>query len=107
MLSFDAHLDQIHLLGALLDLGCKAPCRCQAPCAYNAWHPLGSYAAPLLPGSQAVHLYVQVLKHPEFLTGKATTSFIGDNPQLFEFGAGSEAGGQSSKVLQFLADQVS
>eukprot|EP00891_Asterochloris_glomerata_P005106 jgi/Astpho2/5106/fgenesh1_pm.00073_%23_5_t len=47
-----------------------------------------------------------VLKHPEFLTGKATTSFIGDNPQLFEFRGGSEAEGQSSKVLQFLADQV-
>ncbi len=55
----------------------------------------------------SLHLCVQVLKHPEFLTGKATTSFIGDNPQLFEFRGGSEAEGQSSKVLQFLADQVS
>ena len=97
----------LHLLGALPTLSCKGPCRCQAPCTYDPWRPAGSYSAALLPGSQDLHLCVQVLKHPEFLTGKATTSFIGDNPQLFEFGAGSEAGGQSSKVLQFLADQVS
>lgn len=45
-----------------------------------------------------------VLRHPEFLTGRATTSFIEDNPQLFDFH--QDAAGQSSQVLTYLADLV-
>ena len=46
-----------------------------------------------------------VLRHPDFLTGRATTSFIEDNPQLFDFH--QDAAGQSSQVLTYLADLVS
>jgi len=28
---------------------------------------------------------LNVLKHPDFVSGHATTSFIGDNPQLLDF----------------------
>ena len=28
---------------------------------------------------------VNVLRHPQFQSGEATTSFIGDSPELFEF----------------------
>lgn len=45
-----------------------------------------------------------VLRHPEFLTGRATTSFIDDNPQLFNFH--QDAASQSSGVLNYLADMV-
>ncbi|KAL3135464.1 hypothetical protein ABBQ38_005949 [Trebouxia sp. C0009 RCD-2024] len=45
-----------------------------------------------------------VLRHPDFLSGKATTSFIGDNPQLFEFH--QDAASQSSQILTFLAEMV-
>lgn len=45
-----------------------------------------------------------VLRHPDFLTGRATTSFIDDNPQLFDFH--QDAAGQSSQVLTYLADLV-
>ena len=45
-----------------------------------------------------------VLRHPEFLSGRATTSFIDDNPQLFNFH--QDAGSQSSQVLTYLADMV-
>lgn len=46
-----------------------------------------------------------VLRHPEFLSGQATTSFIDENPQLFDFH--QDAGSQSSGVLTYLADLVS
>lgn len=46
-----------------------------------------------------------VLRHPEFLSGYATTSFIEDNPQLFDFHHDSAS--QSSGVLTYLAELVS
>lgn len=45
-----------------------------------------------------------VLRHPDFLSGKATTSFIDDNPQLFDFH--QDAASQSSQVLTYLAEMV-
>lgn len=45
-----------------------------------------------------------VLHHPEFLEGKATTSFIEANPELFDFGISGPP--QSSKVLQYLAETI-
>ncbi|CAG9460796.1 unnamed protein product [Pedinophyceae sp. YPF-701] len=45
-----------------------------------------------------------VLTHPDFLTGDVTTSFIEQNPQLFEFDAAGSL--QSSKLLGYLAEQV-
>lgn len=45
-----------------------------------------------------------VLRHPEFLSGRATTSFLDENPQLFDFH--QDAAGQSSQVLTYLADLV-
>lgn len=45
-----------------------------------------------------------VLRHPEFLSGRATTSFIEENPQLFNFH--QDAASQSSGVLTYLADMV-
>lgn len=45
-----------------------------------------------------------VLRHPEFLSGRATTSFLDDNPQLFSFH--QDAGSQSSQVLAYLGDMV-
>ena len=45
-----------------------------------------------------------VLRHPEFQAGRATTSFIERNPSLFEFGARSDQ--QASKVLEYLANMV-
>ncbi|KAA6420341.1 MAG: pyruvate carboxylase [Trebouxia sp. A1-2] len=45
-----------------------------------------------------------VLRHPEFLSGYATTSFIEDNPQLFDFH--HDAASQSSGVLTYLAELV-
>ena len=46
-----------------------------------------------------------VLRHPEFLSGQATTSFIDDNPQLFDFH--QDAASQSSQLLTYLGDLVS
>lgn len=43
-----------------------------------------------------------VLRHPEFLAGDATTSFIERNPQLFSFG--TRDGLQASKLLGYLAE---
>ena len=43
-----------------------------------------------------------VLRHPEFLAGKATTSFIDRNPSLFELSQGSG----SSKLLSYLAEMI-
>lgn len=43
-----------------------------------------------------------VLRHPEFLEGKATTSFIDRNPSLFENAQGSH----SSKLLYYLAEMI-
>lgn len=45
-----------------------------------------------------------VLKHPEFLSGKATTSFIERNPGLFELG--NKSTGEASKLLDYLANLV-
>ena len=45
-----------------------------------------------------------VLRHPEFLCGEATTSFIERNPQLFQFS--SKEGAQASKLLTYLAELV-
>ena len=44
---------------------------------------------------------LNVLKHPDFRAGAATTSFIGDNPELFQFKAG---GDRASKLLEYLAE---
>ena len=46
-----------------------------------------------------------VFRHPEFLSGKATTSFIERNPGLFEFHNYS-ASLQSYKVLSYLAEMI-
>ena len=43
-----------------------------------------------------------VLRHPEFLAGKATTSFIDRNPGLFSMQQGSG----SSKLLSYLAEMI-
>ena len=49
-------------------------------------------------------LYLEnVLRHPEFLSGEATTSFIERHPALFNFSADSM---QSSKILTYLADVI-
>ena len=45
-----------------------------------------------------------VLKHPEFLSGKATTSFIERNPGLFDLG--NKSAGEASKLLDYLANVV-
>jgi len=45
-----------------------------------------------------------VLHHKEFLDGKATTSFIESNPDLFDFGASGLP--HSSKVLTYLAEMI-
>lgn len=45
-----------------------------------------------------------VLRHPEFLTGKATTSFIERNPELFDFL--TQGSTQSSKLLLYLAEMI-
>jgi pyruvate carboxylase len=47
-----------------------------------------------------------VLRHPEFLGGGATTSFIERNPGLFDFGVGASGSAQSSKVLSYLAEMI-
>jgi Biotin carboxylase C-terminal domain len=48
-----------------------------------------------------------VLRHPEFLSGAATTSFIDRNPQLFSFSSASNGGiPESSKLLEYLAELV-
>lgn len=46
-----------------------------------------------------------VLRHPEFLSGGATTSFIDRNPGLFDFGS-SPGSAQSSKLLSYLAEVI-
>jgi pyruvate carboxylase len=42
-----------------------------------------------------------VLRHPDFESGMATTSFIGDNPHLFHF---SEQQNRGQKILNYLGD---
>lgn len=44
---------------------------------------------------------LNVLKHPEFRAGRATTAFIEDHPELFEF---SKGGDRASKLLAYLAE---
>jgi pyruvate carboxylase len=44
-----------------------------------------------------------VLRHPGFLSGQATTSFIEQNPQLFNYHRGAI---ESSKLLTYLAEMV-
>mmetsp|Transcript_25627 Transcript_25627/g.66531 ORF Transcript_25627/g.66531 Transcript_25627/m.66531 type:complete len:1181 (-) Transcript_25627:28-3570(-) len=44
---------------------------------------------------------LNVLKHPEFRAGRATTAFIEDHPELFEFAKG---GDRASKLLMYLAE---
>lgn len=47
------------------------------------------------------------LANPEFLSGKATTSFIQRNPQLITgAGGGGKAIPDSSKLLEYLAELV-
>lgn len=46
---------------------------------------------------------VNVLRHPQFQSGEATTSFIGDSPELFEFALRQNRG---NKLLNYLADLV-
>jgi pyruvate carboxylase len=48
-----------------------------------------------------INFTLNVLKHPEFRSGAATTSFIGDHPELFDFKKG---GDRASKLLEYLAD---
>lgn len=45
-----------------------------------------------------------VFRHPEFLSGGATTSFIERHPQLFAFN--TRDGSQASKLLQYLGELV-
>jgi pyruvate carboxylase len=45
-----------------------------------------------------------VLRHPEFLSGQATTSFIERHPGLFNFNTSNAV--QSSKLLFYLAEMV-
>ena len=45
-----------------------------------------------------------VFRHPEFLSGAATTSFIERNPQLFALT--SRDGTQASRLLGYLANLV-
>ncbi len=47
-----------------------------------------------------------VLRHPEFLSGTATTSFIERNPQLISGLAGQQSIPDSSKVLTYLGELV-
>eukprot|EP00967_Tisochrysis_lutea_P115268 scaffold184539_cov27-Tisochrysis_lutea.AAC.2 len=42
-----------------------------------------------------------VLRHPDFESGTATTAFIGDNPHLFHF---SERQNRGQKILNYLGD---
>ena len=44
---------------------------------------------------------LNVLKHPEFRAGAATTAFIESYPELFEF---SRGGDRASKLLEYLAE---
>jgi len=46
---------------------------------------------------------LNVLKHPDFVSGHATTSFIGDNPQLLDF---TDARDRGQKLLNYLGDLV-
>ncbi len=48
-----------------------------------------------------IQFTLNVLKHPTFRSGEATTSFIGDNPELFQFKVG---GDRASKLLEYLAE---
>jgi pyruvate carboxylase len=45
-----------------------------------------------------------VFHHPEFLSGHATTSFIENHPELFDFGASGAS--ESHKVLTYLAEMI-
>ena len=46
---------------------------------------------------------LNVLRHPEFLSGAATTSFIADHPELFDFKFSKDRG---QKLLNYLGDLV-
>ena len=46
---------------------------------------------------------LNVLRHPDFLSGEATTSFIADSPELFDFAHSSNRG---QKLLNYLGDLV-
>ena len=52
-----------------------------------------------------VNFLDNVLKHPEFLSGKATTSFIQRNPGLFALS--NRSTGEASKLLDYLGNLVS
>eukprot|EP00889_Picochlorum_renovo_P005688 jgi/Picre1/32718/NNA_008063.t1 len=45
-----------------------------------------------------------VFHHSEFLSGEATTSFIENHPELFDFGASGAS--ESHKVLSYLAEMI-
>ena len=44
-----------------------------------------------------------VLIHPQFISGEATTSFIGDSPELFDFAVVENRG---QKLLNYLGELV-
>ena len=46
---------------------------------------------------------LNVLRHPDFLSGEATTSFIADSPELFNF---NKQGDRATKLLNYLGDLV-
>ena len=52
-------------------------------------------------GKTNIGFTLNVLKHPEFRAGRATTAFIEDHPELFEFAKG---GDRASKLLMYLAE---
>ncbi len=59
-----------------------------------------------MPSSADIGFLENVLRHPEFLSGTATTSFIERNPQLISDLSGS-AIPDSSKLLTYLGELVS
>merc|ERR1740130_1199238 len=46
---------------------------------------------------------LNVLKHPDFISGQATTSLIADSPELFDFPTRQNRG---QKLLNYLGDLV-
>ena len=82
---------------------------CSLHCSVHArLPPSGHQPAAVTEGGHAAQTNIlfleNVLRHPEFLSGQATTSFIDRHPQLFNFN--SRGSPQSSLVLTYLADVV-
>ena len=68
------------------------------------WLPASDGYCKRAPVQTNILFLENVLRHPEFLSGQATTSFIDRHPQLFNFN--SRGSPQSSLVLSYLADLV-